>query len=229
MSRSPPAFLYRLASTLSLVHIASGLATIFVYDVDDARYSQFIAVLYAMATFYMLSMLIPHTTQKDMDPVSRLNKQYVIVNFLLLCWVLSIGLVPLTVDAGITHTLIHCARASFPTSKCLTLALDMALPFALVETLGTSSYTIYRAACALQADGGAPGLSPLRLYSPYAQPQLQSVAFPPTPQYSQSQPTASAGLDESETETEEPSYGFTPFKLRPARPHGNGSSSAAAS
>jgi hypothetical protein len=24
-----------------------------------------------------------------MDPVSRLNKQYVIVNFLLLCWVLS--------------------------------------------------------------------------------------------------------------------------------------------
>ncbi|KAJ7314710.1 hypothetical protein DFH08DRAFT_894664, partial [Mycena albidolilacea] len=71
MSRSP-AFLYR---TLSLVHIASGLATIFVYD--------------AMATFYMLSMLISNTTQKDADPVSRLNKHYVIVNFLLLCWVLS--------------------------------------------------------------------------------------------------------------------------------------------
>ncbi|KAJ7850402.1 hypothetical protein B0H14DRAFT_2763609, partial [Mycena olivaceomarginata] len=220
MSRSPPAFLYRLASTLSLVHIASGLATIFVYDVDDARYSQFIAVLYAMATFYMLSMLIPHTTQKDMDP------QYVIVNFLLLCWVLSIGLVPLTVDAGITHTLTHCARASFLTPKCLTLALDMALPFALVGTPHTPS-TAPPAHCRPRA---APRACPRSGYTRRTPSRSRSPSLSPRrPQYSHSQPT---GLDESETEIEEPpSYnGFTPFKLRPARPRprGNGSSSAAA-
>ncbi|KAJ7667303.1 hypothetical protein B0H17DRAFT_1142792 [Mycena rosella] len=51
--------------------------------------SQFIAILYALNMFYMVYMLIPHTTQRDNDPVSRLNKQFVIINFLLLFWVLS--------------------------------------------------------------------------------------------------------------------------------------------
>jgi hypothetical protein len=56
----------------------------------------------------------------------------------------TVGLVPLTVDAGITHTLAHCARASFLTPKCLTLALDMALPFALVGTRASCQrYSFY--------------------------------------------------------------------------------------
>ncbi|KAJ7340018.1 hypothetical protein DFH08DRAFT_875937 [Mycena albidolilacea] len=84
MSRSP-AFLYWVASTLSL---ASGLATIFLYDVDDARYSQFIAILYAMNTL--------HT-----DPA---------------------------------HDAKGHGLDLFFTPKCLTLGLDMALPFALVGT-----------------------------------------------------------------------------------------------
>jgi len=151
MSRGSSGFLYRLACTLSLAHIASGLATIFVYDVDDARDSQFIAILYAINTFYMVYMLIPHTTKKDNDPISRLNKQFVIINFLLLCWVLSIGLVPLTVSAGIIRTISHCAEARFMSPKCLTIGLDMTLPFALIGTLGTISWTIYRSARALQA------------------------------------------------------------------------------
>jgi hypothetical protein len=56
-----------------------------------------------------------------------------------------------------------------------------------MDAEGTILYTIYRDACGL-----APGLS-ISLPSPYAQP------------------TASGELAES---TEEPSYGFTPFKLR---------------
>ncbi|KAJ7662534.1 hypothetical protein DFH06DRAFT_354814 [Mycena polygramma] len=97
-------------------------------------YSQFIAILYAINTCYMVSTLIPHTTQKDNDPVNRLNKQFVIINFLLLCWILSVGLVPLTVGAGITHTLYPCAAASFLSPKCLAVGLDMGLPFALIAT-----------------------------------------------------------------------------------------------
>ncbi|KAJ7511327.1 hypothetical protein B0H11DRAFT_1954730 [Mycena galericulata] len=45
----------------------------------------FIALLCALTTFYMFHL----TLQRDTDPVSRLNKQFVIVNFLLFCWVLS--------------------------------------------------------------------------------------------------------------------------------------------
>ncbi|KAJ6535611.1 hypothetical protein B0H19DRAFT_1183823 [Mycena capillaripes] len=149
MSR-PSGPLYRLACTLSLAHIASGLATIFVYDVEDARDSQFIAILYAINTFYMVYMLIPHTTQKDNDAVSRLNKQFVIINFLLICWILSIGIVPLTVGAGITRTIYGCADMHFMSPKCVTLGLDMALPFALIATLGTISWSIYRKAREIQ-------------------------------------------------------------------------------
>ncbi|KAJ7036796.1 hypothetical protein C8F04DRAFT_1094427, partial [Mycena alexandri] len=152
MSRSLPAGpLYRLACILSLVHLASGLASILVYDIEDARDSQFIAILYAINTFYMVYMLIPHTMQKDNDAVSRLNKQFVIINFLLLCWVLSIGMVPLTVNPGIKQTLYACAEARFMSPKCITLALDMSLPFALISTLGTISWTIYQNARAIQA------------------------------------------------------------------------------
>ncbi|KAJ6462264.1 hypothetical protein C8R47DRAFT_1158567 [Mycena vitilis] len=140
-----------LACTLSLAQIASGLATIFVYEIEDARYSQFIAILYAINTCYMVSTLIPHTTQKDNDPVNKLNKQFVIINFLLLCWILSVGLVPLTVGAGITHALYPCAAASFLSPKCVAVGLDIGLPFALIATLGTISYNIYHSAGAVQA------------------------------------------------------------------------------
>ncbi|KAJ7798518.1 hypothetical protein B0H13DRAFT_2155318 [Mycena leptocephala] len=155
MSRSPGP-LYRLACTLSLAHIASALATIIVYDVEDARDSQFIAILYALNTFYMVYMLIPHTVQKDNDAVSRLNKQFVIINFLLLCWVLSVGMVPLTVSAGITRTLHSCAAITFMSPKCLTIGVDMALPFALIATLGTISWNIYQDARAIQAVQAVP-------------------------------------------------------------------------
>ncbi|KAF7354300.1 hypothetical protein MVEN_01118300 [Mycena venus] len=146
-----PGFLYRLACTLSLAHIASGLATIFVYDVDDARDSQFIAILYALSTFYMVYMLIPHATERDNDPLSRLNKQFVIINFLLLSWLLSVGLIPLTVDVGIMRTVSHCAEKHFMSPKCLTLGLDMTLPLALIATLATISWNISRSARAIQA------------------------------------------------------------------------------
>ncbi|KAJ7264492.1 hypothetical protein B0H12DRAFT_1101949 [Mycena haematopus] len=146
MSRSP-GFLYRLACGLSLAHIASGLTTIFVYDVEDATDSQFIAILYAIITSTW-SMRIPHTTQKDNDPVSRLNKQFVIINFLLLCWVLS----------GANHTTIsHCSTARFLSPKCLTVGLDMTLPFALIGTRAKCiSWTIYRTAHAIQAAPAPP-------------------------------------------------------------------------
>ncbi|KAJ7152810.1 hypothetical protein C8R46DRAFT_1120335 [Mycena filopes] len=150
MSRSPGP-LYRLACFLSLAHIASGLASIFVYDLEDARDSQFIAILYAINTCCMVFMLIPRTMQKDNDAVSRLNKQFVIINFLLLCWVLSVGMIPLTVHSGITPTIYGCAEARFMSPKCITLGLDMLLPFALIATLGTISWTIYQTARAIQA------------------------------------------------------------------------------
>ncbi|KAJ7748264.1 hypothetical protein DFH07DRAFT_1036583 [Mycena maculata] len=64
--------------------------------------SQFIVILYALTMLYMVYML-----SCDMDPVSRLNKQSVIVNFLVFCWVLSgaVGMVPFTVHSRITSTL----------------------------------------------------------------------------------------------------------------------------
>ncbi|KAJ7894919.1 hypothetical protein B0H14DRAFT_3426520 [Mycena olivaceomarginata] len=86
----------------------------------------------------------PHGMQKDTDPFSRLNKQYVIVDFLLLCWVLSsaplfLSLLTLPAQNGPTnrrrhhHPHPHALRARlFLTPKCLTLGLDMALPFMLV-------------------------------------------------------------------------------------------------
>ncbi|KAJ7464884.1 hypothetical protein B0H11DRAFT_2050223, partial [Mycena galericulata] len=55
----------------------------------------FISLLCAITTFYMVHLLIPRTLQCDTDPVSRLNKQFVIVNFLLFCWVLSGAFYPL--------------------------------------------------------------------------------------------------------------------------------------
>ncbi|KAJ7798517.1 hypothetical protein B0H13DRAFT_2167485 [Mycena leptocephala] len=132
MSRSPRP-LYRLAFTLSLAHITSGLATIFVYDVEGARDSLF-AIPYALNTLYIVYMLIPHTVQKDTDAGSRLNKQFFFINFLLLCWVLAVGMVPLTFGAGIMRTLHSCANVKFTSTKCLTVGLDMAVPFALIAT-----------------------------------------------------------------------------------------------
>ncbi|KAJ7288663.1 hypothetical protein C8J57DRAFT_1494941 [Mycena rebaudengoi] len=150
MSRSPGP-LYRLTCALSLIQIASGLATIFVYEVDDAKDSQFIAILYALNTFYMVHMLIPRTTRSDNDVISRLNKQFVITNFLLLCWVLSVGMAPLTVGSSISRTVSSCVSAGFMSPKCITLGLDMSLPFALILTLGTASWRLYVGARAFQA------------------------------------------------------------------------------
>ncbi|KAJ7615833.1 hypothetical protein FB45DRAFT_934760 [Roridomyces roridus] len=142
--------LYRLVYIFALIQFASGLSTIFVYSVDDARDSQFIAVLYALATFYMVYILIPHTTQRDTHAVSRLNKQFVVVNFLLFCWVLSVFMVPLTVGPEIGHTLGRCAAQSFMTPMCLTLALDIGLPVALIVTLTFISCLIYQHAQEVQ-------------------------------------------------------------------------------
>ncbi|KAF8202694.1 hypothetical protein K438DRAFT_1965183 [Mycena galopus ATCC 62051] len=58
----------------------------------------------------------------------------------------AVGLVPLTVRAGISPVLAHCATTRFFAPQCLTLGLDMSLPFALVGTLGLLSYSIYRTA-----------------------------------------------------------------------------------
>ncbi|KAJ7739272.1 hypothetical protein DFH07DRAFT_840388 [Mycena maculata] len=191
---------YRLAYVFALIQVAAGLSTIFVYEVDDARDSQFIAVLYALTTFYMVYMLIPQTTARDTDAVSRLNKQFVIVNFLVFCWVLSVGMVPLTVHSRITNTLVPCAAARFLTPKCITLGLDMVLPFALIGTLGTISYLIYHDAQTVQAARCVPT---------------------PAPQQEQPQP---------QPHPEAPDSAPTPFKLRPARaePMRSQSSSAAA-
>ncbi|KAJ7051031.1 hypothetical protein C8F01DRAFT_671019 [Mycena amicta] len=150
MSRSPGP-LYTVASCLSLTHMASSLATIFVYDMDDARDSQVIAILYSVVTFYMVAMLIPQTTSKDNDPVSRLNKQFVIVNFLLLCWLLSIGLVPLTVGPGLRPLISSCAERAFFSPVCITLGLDMFIPFALIGTLTSISWRIYHNAHHIQS------------------------------------------------------------------------------
>ncbi|KAJ7192346.1 hypothetical protein GGX14DRAFT_578211 [Mycena pura] len=160
-----PAPMYSLACGLSLAHIASGLATIFVYDIDDARGhggdSQVIAALYSIATFYMVYMLIPHDGVGGAgDPVASLNKQFVIVNFLLLCWVLSVCLVPLTVGPELTHLIARCATEHFVSPMCVTVGLDMALPFALIATLTTISWNIYRNARAIQAAQPPPPQSP---------------------------------------------------------------------
>ncbi|KAJ7511334.1 hypothetical protein B0H11DRAFT_1954753 [Mycena galericulata] len=146
-SSSPdPSPFYRLAYVFALAQVAAALGTIFVYRVDDARDAAFIALLYALTTFYMVHLLIPHTLQRDTDLVSRLNKQFVIVNFLLFCWVLSVCMLPLTVSPHITHTLASCASSHFLTPLCLTLGLDMTLPVALIGTLAALSYTIYSTA-----------------------------------------------------------------------------------
>ncbi|KAJ7722855.1 hypothetical protein B0H14DRAFT_3520177 [Mycena olivaceomarginata] len=145
----------QLIGTLSLVHIASGL-----YCTGS---SQFIAILYAINTFYMLSRLcffsfrfVPHGTQKDTDPVSRLKKQYVIVNFLLLFWVFSsaplfLSILTLPAQNGPTnrrrqhHPHPHALRARlFITPKSLTLGLDMALPLALVGTRACPSPCLWK-------------------------------------------------------------------------------------
>ncbi|KAJ7791530.1 hypothetical protein B0H13DRAFT_2172969, partial [Mycena leptocephala] len=99
--------------------------------------SQFIAILYALNTFYMVYMLIPHTVQKDNDAVSRLNKQFVIINFLLLCC------------AGITRTLHSCAAITFMSPKCLTIGWTW-------RCLGTISWNIYQDARAIQAVQAVP-------------------------------------------------------------------------
>ncbi|KAK7020385.1 hypothetical protein R3P38DRAFT_2968417 [Favolaschia claudopus] len=148
---SSPAFLYRLVYTLSLAHLASALATVFVYDIEDARYSQFIAILYSLATFYIMFILIPDSNHRENDPLSRLNKEYVFVNFLAVCWTISLMLVPLTVESDITITLSKCARRRFLSPKCFVIGLDMTLPFALIITLGLISYGVYRSGCELHA------------------------------------------------------------------------------
>ncbi|KAJ7511338.1 WD40-repeat-containing domain protein [Mycena galericulata] len=141
-SENPSPF-YRLAYVFSLAQVAAALGTIFVYRVDDARDATFIALLCAITTFYVVHLLIPRTLQCDTDPVSRLNKQFIIVNILLFCWVLSVSMLPLTVSPHITHTLASCAVSHFLTPFCLTLGLDMTLPVALIATLAALSYTIY--------------------------------------------------------------------------------------
>ncbi|KAJ7053012.1 hypothetical protein C8F01DRAFT_1140033 [Mycena amicta] len=183
MSRSPGP-LYTVASCLSLTHMASSLATILVYDMDDARDSQVIAILYSVVTFYMVAMLIPHTTSKDNDPVSRLNKQFVIVNFLLLCWLLSIGLVPLTVGPGLRPLISSCAERAFFSPVCITLGLDMVIPFALIGTLTSISWRIYHNAHHIQSQSQS---LPVPIPAPPEPPSSLTLTLtpytdaPPTP------------------------------------------------
>ncbi|KAF7292105.1 hypothetical protein MIND_01237200 [Mycena indigotica] len=168
MSRSP-APLYNAVCGLSLTHMASSLATILVYDIEDARDSQVIAIMYSMVTFYMVYTLIPQTTSKDNDPVSRLNKQFVIANFLLLCWLLCVGLVPLTVGPGIAPLISSCAVRMFFSPACITLGLDMVIPFALIATFSCLSWRFYHNADHIQS------------LPPLAPPPAPSSPAPPAP------------------------------------------------
>ncbi|KAJ7464110.1 hypothetical protein FB451DRAFT_1403481 [Mycena latifolia] len=136
MSRSL-ASLYRVAWVLSLVQMASGLATILILKAEEARYAQMFAVLYPLITF-------SHTTQQD--AVSRLDRQFFMVIFLLFLWVLFVGLAPGFGDTGLAETMSNCVSTRFMNTKCAVLGLDVALPFAFILTLGTISWTIYRGA-----------------------------------------------------------------------------------
>ncbi|KAF7288401.1 hypothetical protein HMN09_01392600 [Mycena chlorophos] len=179
--------LYTPVWVLSLVHMATAVSTIVVYEIEDARDSQVIAILYSLLTFYMVHLLIPYTLWRDNDPVSRLNKQFVIVNFLVLCWVLSIALVPLTVGPGVGLALAECAGRMFFAPSCITLGLDVVIPFVLIGLLVTLSWRIYHAAqlihqlqaqehvAAADAESALPPHSPSALLSPSA----PSAAIPP--------------------------------------------------
>lgn len=52
-------------------------------------------------------------------------------------------MVPLTVHANITRTLGACAVASFLTPKCVTIGLDMLIPFALIVTRASLRLSLY--------------------------------------------------------------------------------------
>ncbi|KAF7299979.1 hypothetical protein MKEN_01320000 [Mycena kentingensis (nom. inval.)] len=169
MSRSP-APLYNLTSALAVTHLATSLATVLVYEVEDARDSQFIAVLSASATFYMVYFLIPHTTQKESDPVARLNKQFVIVNFLLLCWLLAVGVVPLTVGPAVKPLLRSCSTALFASPTCITVGMDVVLPFGLIATLAALSWRIYNNAHYVQLPQSS--CAPVRIPSSPLEPEL---------------------------------------------------------
>ncbi|KAJ7464889.1 hypothetical protein B0H11DRAFT_2050237 [Mycena galericulata] len=199
-SNSPdPSPFYRLAYVFALAQVAAALGTIFVYRVDDARDAAFIALLYALTTFYMVHLLIPHTLQRDTDLVSRLNKQFVIVNFLLFCWVLSVCMLPLTVSPHITHTLASCASSHFLTPLCLTLGLDMTLPVALIATLAALSYTIYST-----ARTHAQSLSLSFPASPFISlPPSSASSSPPSPSpFTSSRPLGSSALAADSADTE---------------------------
>nr|GAT57069.1 predicted protein [Mycena chlorophos] len=179
--------LYTPVWVLSLVHMATAVSTIVVYEIEDARDSQVIAILYSLLTFYMVHLLIPYTLWRDSDPVSRLNKQFVIVNFLVLCWVLSIVLAPLTVGPGVGVALRECGSRAFFAPSCITLGLDVVIPFVLIGLLVTLSWRIYHAAQLIhqlqaqehESEAEADAESALPPHSPSALLSPSASAIPP--------------------------------------------------
>jgi len=153
--RHVPGIYHRLAAVFSLLYVASGLITIYLYGIRSF-YS--LLTFFAALTFGTFWRLIPYTTRVDpTDPLSRVGKHFVSINILMLSWLVApiYALSELSAKDR-TPMVAGCVPNRFLTLRCLPVGMNFFLSIAIFATLIVASWTVYHRAVALHGESEIP-------------------------------------------------------------------------
>jgi len=146
---------YRLVYALSLLQIASSVATLALYGADG--YVVFTVVTptaYAFCTAVMMHRMLSYARRPDPNhPHSRVKGQYYMLIYTVGMWVLCILVLFYYTtyrSALLSTALAICAPWKFfANMKCVPLGMDTVLPFAILTTVHSASRALRRQAVEL--------------------------------------------------------------------------------
>ncbi|KAJ7122288.1 hypothetical protein C8R44DRAFT_876589 [Mycena epipterygia] len=153
MSFAPLRKLYRLAGVLSFLQITSGLATIYLYGLEEGASIngvQLLPTTYATVTgMLMLAMDSGLHDAENNLWYWRVDVDYRFLLGLLMLWVFfgaGAWAYVAVYSRTLSATIASCMSDAFLTPKCIPIAMDILLPYAIMITLYSAAKALKRSA-----------------------------------------------------------------------------------